>query len=100
MSCIFCGETPEGHDGPHHIIPKVVKKAMGLTGAKARELHSSYKLPICGSCHDTLTILQTPLIMIISHLSGRGALPPKLGSTVEGIYQRLGQGLVTRADEK
>ena len=89
MICIFCGKKPKDHDGPHHIISKSARKSLGLTGARANKLPTNYKVPICGQCHETLTLLQKPLLMIINHLTGRGPLPPTLGPTVEDIYQRL-----------
>lgn len=92
MNCIFCGDTPKEHNGPHHIIPKVIKKALGITGARGQKFPSRYKLPICGQCHVTLTSLQKPLIMIILHFTGKGPLPDNLDTTVEGIYQKLNQG--------
>ncbi len=89
MSCIFCGEMPKGHNGPHHIISKSVKKSLGLTGARANAVPTNLKLPMCGKCHEIVTLLQKPLIMIITHLTGRGPLPKNLGPTVEDVYKKL-----------
>ncbi len=98
MSCIFCGETPKPEHGPHHILPREVKKTMGWIGKRARGTQAHYRIPVCGPCHLKVKDLQAPLVLIIKYLrrnslKKRSSVPAELVSTMDFVYKRLTQGL-------
>ena len=87
MRCIFCDNELKGvlSDGFHHVLPRQFIKILDLN-REWRELEK-YKVPICKKCHDILTELQKPFVLIIKHL--RGDHQPQLGVTLPTIISRI-----------
>jgi len=88
MRCIFC-DTEWGvssRDGYHHVLPRQFVKILGLT-RQDWEKYKDYQVPICGICHDILTELQKPMVLIIKYFSG--SHPLQLDITLPTIMSRI-----------
>jgi hypothetical protein len=66
-TCIFCGRAQFMYEGDHHMVPKQVRRMLGLTGQKRAGNLGSYKVPMCRKCHTKLNRLLQPLIKIIKY---------------------------------
>lgn len=89
--CIFCGAVPQSNRGPHHILPKAVRKTMCWTGNMAKAAMAQYSIPLCGSCHVKVTQLQEPLVKLIKYLRGSPPVPVEFQFIMDGAYKRLMQ---------
>jgi len=87
VECIFCNKELEFGicDGYHHILPRQFIKILDLH-REWRELEK-YKVPVCKRCHDILTELQKPLILITKHYRGDHQL--QLDVTLPTIMSRI-----------
>ncbi len=97
--CIFCGETPHLEHGPHHILPRAVKKAARWKGKRAKALRLNYRVPICGPCHRKVETLQAPLVLLLTHLrrdKKSTPIPPDFVNTMDSAYKRLVQSPVIK----
>jgi len=72
----------------NHIIPKIVRKSMGWTKKKTGEF-ASLSVPVCRRCHDILTELQKPLVLIIKSLRTTPPVPLELALIMERIKINL-----------
>lgn len=89
MSCIFCDATPEEGAGPHHILPKNVRRAMGWNGKRASMMLNQYKVPLCMDCHRKVNKLLEPLTQIIKYLRGNIRVPIEFAYLMDGVYTEL-----------
>ena len=96
VKCIFCDNELETalSDGFHHVLPKQFIKILGLI--KEWPELEKHKVPICKKCHDILTELQKPFILIIKYLRGDHQL--QLGVTLPAIISRIGEIRVREED--
>jgi len=90
MKCIFCGRSDLIRIEEHHLLPTAVQKAMGWRGKQARTALKNYKVPLCGNCHDKLTLLIEPLIKIIEY-TRVSPIPVEFAFMLKDIHKKLSQ---------
>ena len=90
--CVFCGTSILLTK--HHILPKKVKKHIGLYGRKAKDLNAGKKITVCEQCHRKLTLLQEPLCMVIQETGRKPNMPREFGYLMTGVAQRLNEELI------
>ena len=90
MKCIFCERSDLIHIEDHHLLPTAVQKAMGWRGKQAKAALRNYKVPLCGICHDKLTLLIAPLIKIIGY-TRVSPIPVEFAFMLKNIHNKLMQ---------
>ena len=100
MKCTFCGKSDFSdliRIEEHHLLPTTVRSAMGWRGKKARVTLKNYKLPLCGTCHDKLTLFIEPLVKIIEY-TRVSPIPVEYTFTLNSCYKQLSKNSGGTAD--